>query len=228
MRPILLFIVLLGWLSGCGPEEYTWNERTTVTVRTPQGIVTGTSVIEYRATYCPDGCGFPPVHQIHWDYTGEATVVEVLPDRYLFVLPQIFLADAHRWAPGVLGEFSNPGERFQNASTLVGPVTVPVDAYPEMLTFLEWENARTLIEIDPIDISESFGDRIEIVAITIEVTSDSASQPIVPELLNWSCEQRTDEDGSLHSFQVQDDSPRGWYSVSNRQFGRPVNLCREN
>ena len=50
--PIALALVVS--LSGCnGQETYTWNQRMTVTVETPDGPVTGSSVIEIRASPIP-------------------------------------------------------------------------------------------------------------------------------------------------------------------------------
>lgn len=226
IRIALLIPLLLGSLFGCGAERYSWNERTTVTVSTPNGLATGTSVIEFRAAWCEDGCGFPPMNY-QWDYTGEAVVVEVLPDRYLFVLPGTHLAHAHLYAPEVLGEYDNTGERFRNARALTEPFVLPQDAYPHMLTFLEWGDVDSIREVHPTSMAEAFGEGIEISAISLEVTRDRVTAPIVEDLLRWTCEQRRMDNGEHRSFRIPNDSPRGWYSLSSFQLGRSLSICEE-
>ncbi|MEJ6394638.1 hypothetical protein V8J82_15330 [Gymnodinialimonas sp. 2305UL16-5] len=188
-----------------------------MTVQTPNSIVTGTSVIEFRATWCEDGCGFPPMKYI-WEYTGEGVVVEVTPDRHLFVLPQTFLADAHRYAPGVLGHRRDLGERLHNASRLRDPVALPVEVYPAMLTFLDWGDRESLRSVNPTDLATAFGEGTQVISVTIEVTPDPVSTPRIANLLGWTC---------LESWPIRipSDSPRGWDNISGSDFGRDMNLC---
>ncbi len=225
MRISFLIVLTLSGLFGCGPERYSWNERTTVTVQTPNGIVTGTSVIEFRAAWCEEGCGLAGDISYQWDYTGEAVVVEVLPDRYLFVLPGTYLADAHRYAPEVLGRYNNTGERLRNARDLTEPVVLPPEAYPEMLTFLEWGDVDTMRSVDPTNLAEAFGDGVVLNSITLEVTGDHVSEPQLEDLLSWSCEPLRLDNGRTRAFRVPNQSPRGWYSVGSFDFGRPLSIC---
>ena len=218
MRISFLIVLTLSGLFGCGPERYSWNERTTVTVQTPNGIVTGTSVIEFRAAWCEEGCGLAGDISYQWDYTGEAVVVEVMPDRYLFVLPGAYLADAHRYAAEVLGRYNNTGERLRNARSLTEPVVLPLEAYPDMLTFLEWGIRESLREVDPNDMTETFGAGVEIISIALEVTRNPVTQPRLADLLEWTC-------SASWPIRVPNDSPRGWENVGSFDFGRSLNFC---
>ncbi|MEJ6388506.1 hypothetical protein [Gymnodinialimonas ulvae] len=85
MKRLLLILALLP-LAACGPREYTWNQRMTLVVETPDGIVESSSVIEVNATYCPDGCGLAGDIEVGYGYRGEVVAVEVLPGRWLFTL----------------------------------------------------------------------------------------------------------------------------------------------
>lgn len=69
MRLVLLTTFLLGMLSGCWPERHTRNQRMTVTVETPEGVVSASSVIEVRAEYYEGGERLTGT-KVRYSYTG--------------------------------------------------------------------------------------------------------------------------------------------------------------
>ena len=79
---LAVFAVAAVGLAGC-QDKYEWHQKLTVVVSTPSGKVSGSSVIAINARY-----GQVPLSDIEvwYDVTGEATVVEVAPGRYLFAL----------------------------------------------------------------------------------------------------------------------------------------------
>ena len=69
----------------CKPPTYSWRQKLTLEVDTPTGLVTGAAVVQVWVTYFSDAranFGTEVTHEMR----GEATVVEVLPGRYLFAL----------------------------------------------------------------------------------------------------------------------------------------------
>lgn len=225
IRLTALTIFTIASLFGCGAERYSWNERTTVTVQTPDGLVTGTSVIEFRAAWCEGGCGLAGDISFQTDYRGEAVVVEVLPDRYLFVLPRLRMISADRYARELFGEIEDTGDRLQTAHAITEVIDVPQEYYPNMLTFLEVGDPNSLREVDPADIEATFGAGVEILSITLEVTNDPVSDPVVADLFRWTCEPRRRGDGRIVPFRVPNDSPRGWYSFNGFYLGHQIQIC---
>lgn len=161
-------------LTACGPEEYTWNQRMTLTVETPDGIVTGSSVIEVNATYCPDGCGLARDSIGSFNYRGEAVAVEVLPGRWLFALignPGEFF---YRARPDLFGDIrrSDRGEWARLIPDVTEAVELLPDHVPTLVAFGDINDPRTAVEVDPDDLSAIFGDGAILLNSTIEITQD--------------------------------------------------------
>ena len=78
-------LIFLVWMAAF-PGNHSWRQKLTLLVETPDGKVTGSSVVEVRASFYQRG----PAHERNrgpvWSDTGEAAVVEVLPGRFLFAL----------------------------------------------------------------------------------------------------------------------------------------------
>ena len=72
-------------LAGCG-ERVSWRQKLTLEVETPDGIVTGTGVVQIRMRWLEDWQRFASANSVGSDVRGEAVVVEVAPGRYLFAL----------------------------------------------------------------------------------------------------------------------------------------------
>ena len=90
--PSIVLVVMLGLgmlsLSSCG-KRLTWHQKLTVTVITPDGVKSASSVQEgevERYAFCLNGfCGNSATR-------GEAVALEVALSRYLFALVQDGLA----------------------------------------------------------------------------------------------------------------------------------------
>ena len=79
--PLILVLCLVA-LAGCR-TEHQWRQKTTLTVETPAGPRSGSSVVEVTALF-----GKLPLtgNEVEYSFHGEATVVEIMPGRYLFAL----------------------------------------------------------------------------------------------------------------------------------------------
>ncbi|MCY1126954.1 hypothetical protein OU426_08815 [Frigidibacter sp. RF13] len=191
MKYVLLAFVALLALAGC-KERYTWRQKMTVTVETPSGEVSGSSVSEVswqeKLFYFPDG--------FHWnhDETGEAVVVEVTPGRYLFALlkskdtTEYLGSVAPASISGQQGRVVDPAlfdEVRDKRDRAAGVIVVPDYQYPLMVTFADLTDPTSVALIDPADLAASFGAEVMLKSVTLEVTGEPATKGRVEALLNW-------------------------------------------
>ncbi len=99
---LLIALVLL--TTACNRNTYTWNQRMTVTVETPDGIVSGSSVTAINVRLFPNG-EFMTNRTASMGFQGEAVAVEVAPGQWLFTLlteyPAILV---HQANPDLFGD----------------------------------------------------------------------------------------------------------------------------
>ena len=189
---------------------HTWNQRLTVTLDTPWGPRTGSSVTavrweEQRGPLVP-----PDAPKLLQDVTGEAVVVDVRPDapegspRYLFVL-----LDVSGLAPGVMApDGLKAGEKVRAMRRVRGPVAVPPESLPRMVTFRDVNDPTSVvrIELTKVDgigerpeprpgnwrsyepsttLAEAFGAGVRLGSATIEVVEEQVTDGVMNELLGW-------------------------------------------
>jgi predicted TPR repeat methyltransferase len=108
-------LILVAFLALTGSSG-SWHQRLTVTVDTPTGEVSSAAVSEIRYTFYANPSKMTG-REVSYDLTGEATVVEVLPDRYLFAMID---GSEERFALAAMDRFNRTtrGERLRQ--------TVPV------------------------------------------------------------------------------------------------------
>jgi hypothetical protein len=175
-------------LAGCGGNTYTWNQKLTVTVNTPDGEKSGSAVTRLRVNYSTTsltGIG------ISYDLKGEATVVEVAPEKYLFALlsdsgpgnttelaTQTWLADL----PKTVGD-SRP--RFAYLEKLRAVKPVPKDHYPLLVTFTNLDDPKSVKEVKPGKLSDAFGAGYSLKSITVEITDEAKTEGKCDSILKW-------------------------------------------
>ncbi len=87
IAPALLLLLLgYGAFHLIAGQTTTWHQRMTVTLSTPTGEVQGSSVTKVSIHKEIVLLKLPQISGMSSTYQGEAVVVEVLPDRYLFAL----------------------------------------------------------------------------------------------------------------------------------------------
>lgn len=187
MKHLLLLLLALLSLSGC--ERYSWRQKLTITVETPAGEVSASSVSEVRWAkhwIQTDGMG--------WDYdlTGEAVVLEVTPGRYLFALlkgagtteymgsvaPASIAGLESRVIDGAL--FDEVQDKRDRAA---GVIAVPEYQYPLMVTFGDIADPKSVALVDPADLAASFGPGVRLKAVTLEVTEEPVTVGVVEGVL---------------------------------------------
>lgn len=186
-RLTALTLLTIASLFGCGPERYSWNQRMTVTVETPDGIVNGSSVVEVNATYCPDGCVLAGDSIGSYNYRGEAVAVEVLPDRWLFALigePGELIYHAR---PDLFGGIrrSDRGQWARLIPDVTGAVELTRGLRPRFVTFADITVPASVEAVDADNLAATFGEGVRIVEVTLEVVRDESTTEFIAQVLPW-------------------------------------------
>jgi hypothetical protein len=189
MKNLLLLSLLLLALTGC--ERYSWRQKIIVTVDTPAGEVSGSSVsaVSWRKHWIPtDGRGWSD------DMTGEAVVVEVTPGRYLFAL---LLGPGTTEYMSLVAASSIAGQelRFVNGALFdevrdkrdraAEVIAVPAYQYPMLVTFADITDPASVALVDPANLAASFGPGVRLKSVTLEVTDEAVTEGVVERLLGW-------------------------------------------
>ena len=190
----MLAAILL--LSSC-IERYSWHQKLTVTVETPTGEVSGSSVsaVSWRKHWIRwDGMGWS------YDLTGEAVMVEVTPGRYLFAL----LGGPEKTEyTGLVAAASIAGRELQwideelfdevrdKRDRAAGVIKVSEIQYPMMVTFGDIADPASVKLIDADDLAATFGPGVRLKSVTLEVTDEPVTLGRVEGVLGWLCDHIT-------------------------------------
>jgi hypothetical protein len=189
IRRLAVAVVLLGaagvalWLA-VGSRTFGWHQRLTVTVATPAGEVSGSSVTEVVVKSLPKT--LPDAGVVDAKLRGEAVVVEVAPGKYLFAL----LNDGLGWTEAAydknrVGSVFEENMRFIEDQSGQPPVPLPRAEWPLMVTFDDVADPKTARMVDPDNLEATFGPGVELRAVTLEVTGDPVTDGRVEQVLGW-------------------------------------------
>ncbi|MEM7461740.1 MAG: hypothetical protein AAF362_03590 [Pseudomonadota bacterium] len=162
-------------LAGCWNDSWSWNQKLTVKVETPDGPVQGAAV--NQVTWGEVNS----VHNYPASYQGEAVVVDLGNGRYLFALigePTKFLAfETFNGGPGI-GE-----EVFAEMAQFRGTNPVPPEHYPLLVTFTDINDPKTVKKVDPNNLAATFGSGFALESIMLEITDEPVTKGGVEEVL---------------------------------------------
>jgi hypothetical protein len=179
-------LVLLGLgLLGCGSAGNSWHQKLTVTVMTPQGEVSGSSVTDIYFAFKEDGAGLVTGYAYRSTYRGEAVVVEVAPGKYLFApLDPRFAELAFKAFLG--DQQSVPVKATANAiEAMRKRVDLGQSLYPLLVTFTDIANPRSVKEVKPGKLDEAFGPGYSLQSITLEITDEPVTNGSVEKVAPW-------------------------------------------
>ena len=207
MHATLALVALLG-TAGCDGTIYQpYRYKETLVVETPQGIRTGSTVIEVRMY--KEGQSNPFARGgIHGEFEGEAAEVDLPNGRTLFAL--LTSPSNYGWAKGAYQmlaqltpeEMAQPYDpnntgfdiQFRRAMALKGPQILPrmmpsaapshdpVSAYPWLVTFSDIKEPTSVQAVDPDNLAASFGPGYKLKAIVLEKTDEPVSEGIEKEI----------------------------------------------
>lgn len=183
-------------LSACDdPAAPDYRYRLTVEVDTPEGLETGSSVIEVKQTLGRAG-GAPASSQIYTRMRGEAVAVDLPGGRTLFAL--LRSDNNSQWAGTIVSALTpqtvgSGGEaRFDGVLRLKGEKEVPrrypraprLSAYPMLVTFGDIDDPTSVAKVDPDDLAATFGEGVELKRITVQLT-DAPVTTGIEKRLGW-------------------------------------------
>jgi hypothetical protein len=198
----LVGLLVVAALAACGgafggPDlTPDYRYRLTLEVDTPQGLRSGSSVIEVEQSMgrtAMTGFGKAIMRRVR----GEAVAVDLPGGRTLFAL--LRSENDSDWAsrmmqtlaPDIEGE---PWEEvFDNVLLLEGEITLPRmfppvsnlgerNAYPMLVTFADENDPTSVALVDPDDLAATFGEGTALCRITIELTDEPVTSGIEERL----------------------------------------------
>ncbi|PLX35548.1 MAG: hypothetical protein C0605_09540 [Hyphomicrobiales bacterium] len=161
--------------------DYVWRQKLTIEVETPQGIKSGSGVVEVRKYKSEGPLIFPEARGVSSKTVGEAAFVEVAPGRYLFALLQ---------GAGALAQNTyNVSGKMEKIATYMdamqGLRAVPNQHYPLLVTFTDINNPSSVKKIDPDNLAATFSDSVHLRRITLQITNEPVTRGRVEKLLGW-------------------------------------------
>ena len=186
-----LALTSAGVLSACGYRGETVRYRLTVDVDTPQGLRSGSSVLEARIRQSgKNSLLTPEARGVRTDLKGEAVTVEMPDGRLLFAL----LRRPGGYAGQIVGLFNyvTPLPKFEGEYASVrrveylkehgGAGVVPPERYPMLVTFDDINDPTSIREVDPGDLAASFGEGVSLRSIRVAITDDEVTTGIEKHL----------------------------------------------
>lgn len=166
---------------------YSWNQKLTVEVETPEGIVSGSSVVKFTFE---NTIRIGSIGGSNSSVEGEATIVALPEGRFLFVL---------LGRPGAMAEVSykeailgNPDARIKDIKRYHSKIEdirerVPLDrsSYPLFVTFDDINDLTSVRVVDPNDLTATFGEGYGLKHITIEVVDENVTNGEIKKVLKW-------------------------------------------
>jgi hypothetical protein len=207
-------------------NQASWNEKRTIVVETPLGLVSASGVwrhtmFDHRGAWIPEARG------VSTETTGEAIPLEVAPGKWVFAL-----LEGHRANQIVPQDLDSQGGvhgyvRLLNATIGQPPLTTNTKGEPlrfPMVTFLDIDDPTTARFIENGDLEPFFGPGYRIVSSSVEITDERATEGRVIEVLDWWMDYRAGSYNNMTYLKVPDKSPRGWYTLGADSFWSLDNL----
>ena len=221
---LVMLSLLLPVLAACNPFDrgFEWHQRLVLEVETPDGVVSGGSVVAVRVweSMAPgDAYG-----SLGTDITGEASFMEVAPGRYLSAL----LGGNSTPGLGLDLFFSDPQpnvwERAELLEDMQGETrVVPPERYPLLVTFTDIDDPASVKQVDPADLEAAFGPGVELKRVVLEITAEDTTQRRLRELLGWlgwSRQEFLAAGNGTNPLKMPNDSPRGYTTIGRTEFVR--------
>ncbi len=186
-------------LAGCWSDTYTWNQKLTVTVDTPDGQKSGSAVTQVTWHV---GDGGLNGHIRRSEVKGEATIVDLGNGKYLFALlsrggewqPTEYwaemtfdaqLPDHNPVDPSPLSEPDRLRAMYDALTKLRAAAVVPKASYPMLVTFGDVNDPKTVKQVAPENLSEVLGAGFALKSITLEVTDEEETEGVVQKTMPW-------------------------------------------
>jgi len=171
-------LMVLG-LSSCN-ESWAWHQKTTVSVSTPSGVKTASSVMKAGIGEKGGWWAPPEATGASLSLSGEAVVLEVSPGKYLFALLTSMPRAYHVYFP-----HEPPLEVAGRLESQLGARELTRDQYPLLVTFSDINGPASVSRVDPQNLAASFGPGYALNAITMTITDEPVTEGKVERVLGW-------------------------------------------
>jgi hypothetical protein len=181
----LTVIALTLALTACSGPVYSYRYRLTIEVETPDGLKSGSSVIETSIEDRSDTWGPPSARGLIIRTKGEAAFVDLGQGRHVIAL----LATG----PTAQGDpdFSGPVPRVFKVRNVAeygrlnqqkGRFPVPIDLIPTFVTFDDLNDPTTASVVRPDEFEKTFGHGTRFKHAWVEMTNDPLTDEIETKL----------------------------------------------
>ena len=187
-------------ISACASDDTApdYRYRLTVEVDTPEGLKTGSSVIEVKQRLVRAGSN-PANIAVERRVRGEAVAVDLPGGRTLFALLR---SDNNIEWPTYVMQTLAPhidsetfAQQLDNMLLLEGEIVLPRtfppvghleerSAYPMLVTFGALDDPTSVEKVDPDDLAVTFGEGVSLERITVQITDDPVTTGI-EKRLEW-------------------------------------------
>lgn len=196
--------------------EYHWRNKITVEVQTPDGLVSGSSVHDITVKKGLRSVG-GRVPKSNMKLVGEAVVVELPNDQYLFALlkPANNRVGAQnvgdiltRIAAPNEGARTHPGLEISDHQPVGAAFTVPERYYPLLVSFDNINDPQTVKQVDPNNLVAIFGGGYALKSITLEITDEPVTNGKVESVFSNDFFRKW---ASIHNTALSDGGVRNSY-----------------
>ena len=218
LRAILVGGVCLAILSGCAliSDSETMRYRLIVEVETPQGVKSGSSVIEVKVVQNPDWVN-PEGRGSRKSYKGEAAAVDIPNGQTIFALFRTggeaseasdypFMAFQDRLSSSknalesvrMMRNWKGQKSPMPRTEITLSNGGTEVSAYPMLVTFKDINDPTSVERVDPDDMAANFGAGYKLKSISITITEEPVTTGI-ENRLGWL--------GDLRKYRSDPDNP---------------------
>ena len=188
-----LLACLILTLAGCdmfGFRSWSWHQKLTVTVETPEGLRSGSAVSAAWFQMTPKWSGVgDSAGASNSSLSGEAVVVNLGDGRYLFALLKGYNEFAGRLAFFPLPQKPLNKEEdaavYDQLEALRATTKLPRELTPLLVTFADIDDPTSVARVDPDDLAASFGPDYALSSITLAITDEKVTKGRVEAVLGW-------------------------------------------
>ncbi|OLP57665.1 hypothetical protein BJF92_21665 [Rhizobium rhizosphaerae] len=181
---LLLFLAAIGLFLAVVWNGYEWHQKLTVTVDTPNGPLSASSVQQMRLSDKRGPWNPPEGSGVSFTLSGEAVVMELSQGRYLFALLS---------GTPSLGEQLYPKMDVIDAAKLLErgeaeayrSVTLSRRDHPLLVTFGDINDPASVERVDPANLEASFGPGYRLQSMTLALTEEPVTKGKVKKVLLW-------------------------------------------
>jgi hypothetical protein len=188
-----VLVSLLLSLAGCdmlGFRSWSWHQKLTVTVETPEGPRGGSAVSAAWFQMTPKWAGVgDSAGASNSSLSGEAVVVDLGEGRYLFALLKGYNEFTGRLAffplpPKPLSKEEDAAV-YDQLEALRASTELSRELYPLLVTFADIDDPASVVRVDPDDLAAHFGPGYALSSITLAITDEPVTKGRVEAVLGW-------------------------------------------